>query len=127
MLVGIIGQQPCAQPWTNALFKTIGKAEARRNDQQRQQGRNDQAADHDGAHWRAPLAVTAKRERGWHHAGGHRDRGHNDWLRTFMAGLHDGLELGNAARHFLNRKVDQQNGVFRNDTKEHQYADEHRH
>ena len=44
-----------------------------------------------------------------------------------MAGLHDGLELGNAARHFLNRKVDQQNGVFRNDTKQHQYTDEHRH
>ncbi len=44
-----------------------------------------------------------------------------------MTGFHDGLELGNAARHFLNRKVDQQNGVFRNDTKEHQYADEHGH
>src|SRR3546814_7467266 len=49
-----IGEQVRREEAAETLFDAVGKAEARGHDQQRQQRRQDQPADHDDAHRRAP-------------------------------------------------------------------------
>ena len=101
--------------------------EHRRHENQRQHGRHGQAAHHGDRHGRAKLAAIAIGQRSREHARDHGDGSHDDRAGALAAGFDQRLRARHAARHFLDRKVDQHDGVFGDDAHEHENADDNRH
>src|SRR5687767_12466047 len=60
-MVGLVSEHALPEPGSQALLEPVRKAEAGWNDQQGQQCRHDQAADHHRSHRRAPGGVARQR------------------------------------------------------------------
>ena len=109
------------------MRQIIHDQKERRHDHKAEHGRDDDAANHRNRHWRTERpALTRAHGRG-QHAGRHGNGGHHDGAGAFVASLYHGLDPAHALTHHLDRKVDQQDGVFGDDAHQHQDADQHGH
>ena len=122
-----IGQQAPAELRSDPLLDADRQAEARRHDHQGQDRRQCQPPDHGDAHRRAPRSVAAQRQGGGHHARDHRYRRHDDRLGTLVACVGDRGHRVDALAHLLQREIDQQDRVLRDDAEQHQDADKYGH
>src|SRR3546814_6754674 len=54
----------------------------------------------------------------------HRDGGHDDRLRALAPGIDQRIDLGDAVIHFLDREVDEQDRILRDDARSEEHTSE---
>src|SRR5206468_12091719 len=98
-----------------------------RHEDEREGGRDDQAADHADGHRRAEFAAVTVAQRARDHAGDHGDGRHHDGPGALAAGIDDGFGAAHALGAPLYRVVDQHDRVLGHDPHQHEDADDHGH
>ena len=96
----VVGEA-AAEPGGDPFLEAYREAERGGYDHEREDGGEQQAADHHHAHRCAPAAITRQAERDRHHAGDHRHGGHHDRLGALVASIHDRLLARHALAHLL--------------------------